>query len=150
MVGCSDFDILLAMQSVCFSNESWGRYREGVIIKWGTCLVKLLAPWKKKFRNLSGCCFFPHPNDTLHPWDVREFHHVPLRSFRERLRHIYLHRCQAGFVMHVTPKNKAQHFYATESYTCGTALFHSRLPAGDLPSHIKRISAPPLCVHRDA
>lgn len=111
MVWCSDFDRLLAKRCMCFSDESWEKCREGVTIKNGALAWQsFLHREKRNSDTFLVVVFSLHPNDTLHPWDMREFHHVPLRGFREHSRHIYLHRCQAGFVMHVTLKKQSSTF----------------------------------------
>lgn len=108
-----------------------------------SCLVKPLAPLKKKENVSGGWFFFLHTIDSLLPWDMREFHHVPLKGFREHSWHF--HRCQAGFVMHGTERETSTFLNYTRAYAYDTALLFKRLPAGDY-SHKKNFHPTFVCM----
>lgn len=92
--------------------------------------------------------FFPlHPNDTLHPWDMREFRHVPLRSFREL------------FTVHLPSQMSSLSCHACYAWKTKMNLLtlHERPHMTPLCSWADSlwvtcllISASPLCVCKDA
>lgn len=94
------------------------------------------------------CFVFPlHPNDTLHPWDTREFHHVLLRSFREL------------FTVHLPSQMSSSSCHACNTWKTKMNLLtpHKRphmtplcSSANSLRVTCLLISASPLCVCEDA
>lgn len=69
--------------------------------------------------------FFPcSPNDTPLPWDMREFHHAPLRSLTERSRHISPPQ-MSSWVCHACnrEKQKLNFFTLCKRTHNGTARF---------------------------
>lgn len=130
--------------------ESWERCCGGVVTEWNTCLIKPLPPWKRKVRNLSGCCCFFSPCTQMthfipETWGSFVMCHSGVsESFS---RYIYLHRCQARVVMHVNAWKTKMNLLTPNKRPHMTPLCSS---ADSLRVTCLLISASPLCVFEDA